>query len=135
MAKSKFPGIKVEDFNWGAIFTGSKDALIRAKLAPSAFKVGKEYTLPLDYSERYDKQAIATGFSGDAPQSWQATISSDTKGAREYSVYVEYDKRRDLDVRARAQDAIAALEVLRAFLLKVPPRPLSEAIPEVVNGK
>lgn len=131
--------VTAEDYNWGTIFTGSKAALIRSKLAPAKFKSGTEYRLPLDHSERYMIAMATLPYDGTpygrVPQTWEATITHIECIKGQFSVMVDFDKTRDLNIRERADPVEVALKVLLKMVRDIAPRPLSAQIPEAIAQK
>ena len=131
--------VTARDLNWGAIFTGTKAALIRAKLVPPKYrfpspngKEGEKYTLPLDHHERYTQAVYGPNF-GPIQPTWDARVIS--WGKDEYEVWAQFNPEHDLNIRERAEQATIALQAALKMVQDIAPRPLSVSIPEAIAKK
>lgn len=142
LAQAALRGVKVEDFNWGAIFTGSKAALIKAglvsaQLVPAKGK-HKQYRLPLNHSDGYMAACYGPTW-GRIPPAWDASIGEgDEKGT--YAVKVSFDWVRDMNIRERTERAFEEMNrpdvnmaLLRHMVAEIPPLPLSVAVPDQIE--
>lgn len=137
--------IAAEDFNWGSIFTGTKDQLIAARLAkPEHFRFRKgdssgHYWLPLG-------QKVWDGIS-ERPPHWNATVSESYGPGSDglYDIKVSFDPLSDMNVLERTQRALAMLDAVRVLdsirleypkvrdaVAAIPPVPLSVQVPAAI---
>ena len=129
-------GVTVSNHNWGAIFRGTKAALIKAALASDELfpKKGREsaYQLPLNADDGWHAACFGPAY-GEIPPSWTAKLVNEEEGT--FSLYVEYNER-DLNTRQRAQEVIAALdspkslEEIKALIRSIPPNFMSDLLGE-----
>ena len=152
-ARAMLRGVRVTDYAWGAVFEGTKSALVRAGLVSAALvpakRKTKEFQLPLNHKDGY-LDACYGPIGKAIPPSWSAKcvhednykneIPRETKGNPLLNVFVEFNNH-DLEVRERAQRAIAELDsadmspkVLRVLILGIPPVPLSVQVPEQIKA-
>jgi hypothetical protein len=141
-AKALLRGVEAREYTWGAIFKGTKEALIKAGLLDATTRTVKSgvkhYRLPLNHEDGYNAACYGPTF-GTIPPTWMASVSYDD--GDKYSVSVEYDHPRDMDCRARAERAIAELDrrdmnptLLRQLIAEIPPAPLSVLVPEQIKA-
>jgi hypothetical protein len=133
-AKQQASNITVEQFNWGSLFKGSKEALISAGLAmPEHFKfkkgsAGKKYWLPFDWEKKYSEACYGPNF-GPVPPRWDAHVSDSLNIIPgQYSVHVEYDIVSDLNVRQRVAQAMTVLRTAVELVESIAPVPVSEQL-------
>lgn len=141
-AKAALRGIEVQDLNWGAIFTGSKAALIKAGLVSAQFVPAKgkskEYRLPLNHHDGYIAACYGPTW-GKIPPAWDVSITEgDEKGT--YEVRAPYDWVDEMNIRERTQRAFEEMDrpdvnmsLLRRLVAEIPPLPLSVAVPEQIE--
>jgi hypothetical protein len=140
-------GVIAQDFNWGAIFSGTKAHLIKAGFAPKEVfgkyrhgKEGPEFCLPLNWVTGYDDACY--GVNGRKtmriPQRWNARLTQDLADKRKgiWQVFVEFDVIRDLNLQERANIALEALDrgdpKARDLVAQIPPCPLTVAVPAII---
>lgn len=136
-------GVIAQDFNWGAIFTGTKAQLIKAGLAEKGafgkYRQSKqpEFWLPLNWGMGYDDACyfVHGGKTDRIPQRWDARLCREIGGSG-WAVYVKFENVRDLNVQQRANIALAALDAgepnARELVAQIPPCPLSVAVPALI---
>lgn len=133
--------LKVEDFNWGSRFVGTRDQLVAAGLVAPTRRMpgrGKEqkYWLPLNWSAGYNDACYA-GTLPEIPPRWDAGLSLSENGGEEeglYVVHVNFNWDRDLAVRKRMLEAARAMRTVLAMVEKIAPTPLSEALPRWIKA-
>lgn len=130
--KPRQPEVTVEDFNWGSMFQGSKEALVAAGLVEPKCKLGKEYSLPLDWKKGWEEACFGPKF-GPIPPRWDATFHRSLSGST-FAVSVKFDVLKDLNVRQRAERVIAHLNDLATLIAGIAPRPLSVQVAEAIRA-
>jgi hypothetical protein len=141
-------GITFEEFWWGAIFTGTAEALIRAGLlSKKHIPRGKDtkYMLPLNHHDGY-MAACYGPTPGKIPPSWDAKAARSLGDQELVSVYVEYNQD-DLDTEPRIKRALQTLESLNSLssmgrvtlndvaedIRSIAPRSLAESLREWIE--
>lgn len=133
-------GITAQDFNWGTIFNGSRAQLVAAGLMPENYKLpkpgraGAEYSLPLDWQRQAARREVVV--SGIYPHRWDAQVTCDIAGNKkdEWEVWARFDLVDDLDIRKRAEMALATLRTALRMVEEITPVPLSKRIPDAIKA-
>lgn len=137
----KLPGgITVRDFNWGAIFTGTKAQLVRAGLMPAKglkwkrYEGSEHFRLPLNQTAGWTDACFFKWHLDVIPQAWDAhAVREDGR----YSVSVTFDCVTDLNVEERTDIAVRAIMACQPNALElvkqIPPVRLSVALPAQIK--
>lgn len=131
--------VSVSDHEWGSIFTGTKENLTAAGLLPRRFKLEEAYWLPLNWRERHAEAVYGPNY-GPVPPRWKAEAHKAWEDKEMLSVHVRFSPDRDLNVMERTEKVLAAFpyrggdfEIVRKLIAEIPPRPLSEQLPEAIR--
>lgn len=141
-ARALLRGVEAREFTWGAMFKGTRAALIKAGLLDAKTKTSKsgtkEYRLPLNHNDGWCAACYGPTF-GKIPPAWMASVAYDD--GDKYAVSVEYNHPEDTDCRARAELAFAELDrpdmnqaILRRLIDEIPPMPLIVRVPEQIKA-